>query len=108
MGVEPIQRRSGGPFLEHGCRDGAKMIGDEMKAPVEFGYASRRRTVSRAHLGNQESTVLDGQKVVGDARFEGFRGEQKPRLGRISYVEKEYPILPLQHAEQATASQNSL
>ena len=73
VGVEPIQRRLGGPLLEQ--RYAAKVVRDEMHAAVEFCDATGRHAVGRAHLCDQESAVFKGHEVVGHARFHGFGRE---------------------------------
>ena len=104
MRVEPVQRRSGGPLLEH--RHRAEVVCDEMQSAIEFGNPSGCRAVGRTHLRDQEAAVLGRQEVVSNARFDGFGGEQKPRIGRIGHVKEEDPVLPLQQAQQSPASQN--
>ena len=73
-----------------------KWLATKCMLAVEFGHAAGRRAVGRAHLRDQEAAVLDRQEIVGDARFHGFGGEQKPRVLRIGHVEEEDPVLPFQ------------
>ena len=106
MGIEPVHRRRGGPFLKQ--RDGAEVVRDEMHSAVEFCDATRRHARGRAHLCNQKAAVFKGQKVVGHARFHGLGGKHKPRFLRIAYVKEENSILIFQQAEQSAASQDGL
>ena len=86
----------------------AKVVRDKMHAAVEFGDATGRHAVGRAHLCDQEAAVFKGHEVVGHARFHGFGGEHKTRLLRIGYVEEEDAVLIFQQAEQSSASQDGL
>ena len=103
MRVEPIERRSGGPFLEQ--RSPAEVVCDEMQLPVEFGDAPGRSSGGGPICVIRKPPCGSGIKVVGDAGIDGFRGKQESGMTLAGNIEKEDAVLTPEDAQQSPAAQ---